>query len=170
MAFILGKDISDEVDDDLELRHARFAAYREYLESIREKLPASTYQFAIADWHYDPQSHECPHDAWVESLVISELFSGDRREKRRLEITVKLLGAYHDGYIDIVYQGVESYLLETPAGFEAPPLNVGHGDWLRDEIRYSERGFVVHEIEFSRGTNWLIECTDIIYRWTPFTS
>jgi hypothetical protein len=169
MVFILGKDISEEAQVDCAQVNARFAAYREHLESIREKLPTSAYQFAIAEWHYDPQYHECPHDAWVESLVIVEPFSGERREKRSLEINLRLLGAYHDGYIDIQYQGVESYLLETPSEFESPPLNVGHGDWLIDEIRLSERGLALHEIKFSRGSSWVIECTEIIYQWNPFT-
>jgi hypothetical protein len=39
----------------------------------------------------------------------------------------------------------------------------GHGDWLYDEIRLSERGLVLHEVEFSSNGHWLIECKDIKY-------
>jgi hypothetical protein len=168
MAFILGADVSENAKDDFVLLKSRFADYRKYLESVREKLPLSAYEFAVAEWHYNSERHECPHDAWVESLVVSEPFSGERREKRSLEIRVRLLGAFHDGYIDLRYKSVQSYSLETPAEFKMLPLNVGHGDWLKDEIRLSESGSVLHEVEFSRGSKWLIECEDIVYRWSPF--
>jgi hypothetical protein len=46
-----------------------------------------------------------------------------------------------------------------------PPLNVGHRDWLVDEIRLSDRGLVVHEILFSRGALWTIEAADLRYEW-----
>ncbi len=163
--FILNKDIPETAKDDLTLLSSRFAAYQEYLKSVRTKLPPSAYEFAVAEWHYNPEYHECPHDAWVESLVISEPFSGERREKRKLEINLRLLGAYHDGYIDLKCKDVRSYSLETP--LNKMPLGVGHGDWLTDEVRLSESGFVLHEVEFSRGGRWLIECGDIIYRWSP---
>jgi len=41
---------------------------------------------------------------------------------------------------------------------------------IQEIIDTSTEDYVVHEIEFSRGTNWLIEGADIIYKWTPFTS
>jgi hypothetical protein len=168
MAFILSTDLTEDAKDNFVLLESRFVAYREYLESVRESLPLAAYEFAVAEWHYNPEHHQCPHDAWVESLVITEPFSGERREKRNLEINLRLLGAYHDGYIDLKYQNVRSYSLETPAGFKMRPLNVGHGDWLTDEVRLSESGKVAHEIEFSRGSRWLIECGDIVYQWSSF--
>lgn len=94
MVFILGKDRSEKAQDDPGQLNARLVAYREHLESIRDNLPVAAYEFAIAEWHYDPQNHQCPHDAWVESLVIAEPSSGKRREKRSLEIHLRLLGAY----------------------------------------------------------------------------
>ena len=165
MAFILSSDFPEDSKDSFELLKSRFDAYLKYLQSIREKLPSPAYEFAVAEWHYNPEAPQCPHDSWVESVTISEPFSGDCRQYRSIEINLRLLGAYHDGYIDLKYNDVRSYSLETPADFKAPPLNVGHGDWLTDEVRLSERGHVVHEIEFSRGSRWLIECGNIIYRW-----
>lgn len=168
MAFILGKDYTDEESDDLSALKARYEAYLEYLHSIKARLPSSAHEFATASWHYDPSHHQCPHDAWVESLTISEPSEGDNHEERSIEMNLCLLGAYHDGYIEVTYKQVKSYSLYTPAEFKGPPLNVGHGDWLVDEIRLSEREFVLHEIEFSRGSRWVIECEDIIYQWKPF--
>ncbi len=47
-------------------------------------------------------------------------------------------------------------------------MDIGHGDWLIDEVRLSEREFVLHEVEFSHGSRWIIECEDLIYQWKPF--
>lgn len=154
--FLLGEDDSGD---------GRFDAYAEYLESVRGRLPASAYAFASAPWHYDFADRRCPHDSWVESLTISEPSSGDRRQHRSLEIAVRLLGAYHDGHISLTYKVVHSYLLKSPYEYAGPPLDVGHGDWLADEIRLSDRGLVLHEVEFSRGGRWLVECEDVTYEW-----
>ena len=141
-----------------------FADYRVYLESVREKLPAFAYEFAAAPWHYDYRDHRCPHDAWVESLLVQEPSSGTRHEIRETEAAIKLLGAYHDGYLELIYPGVRSYSLFGE--FSRKP-NIGHGDWLTDEIRLSDNNFVLHEILFSTGSRWLIESRDIEVRWTP---
>lgn len=43
--------------------------------------------------------------------------------------------------------------------------NAGHGDWLIDEIRLSDRNLVHHEILFNDGNRWLIESKDIKISW-----
>jgi hypothetical protein len=164
VAFLLGKDLADGEAATLE---ERFAAYYKYLESVRDRLPPSAYSFAVASWHYDPQDHRCPHDSWVDSLTIIETPYDDHKAHRDIEINVRLLGAYHDGRLELSYKKVRSYQLETPPGYEMLPLNVGHGDWLGDEVRLSERALVLHEVEFTRGSRWVIECQDIHYQWTP---
>jgi hypothetical protein len=141
-----------------------FAEYRGYIESVRSKLPVSAYKFAVADWHYDATDHRCLHDSWVESLQIREPSTGNRHHVRETEITVRLLGAYHDGSLELSYSGVCSYSLSGK--IPAQP-KTGHGDWLTDEIRLSDEDFVLHEIVFSSGSHWLIECLDIAVRWLP---
>ena len=165
MTFILYKDFPGDPGDDLAEFNARHDRYREYLVANRARFPSSAYSFATADWRFDPTDHRCPHDSWVETLTLFEPSSGEYREKRGLEIHIRLLGAYHDGYLNLVYSGVRSYSLDTPSDFALPPNGVGHGDWLVDEIRLSDHGHVLHEIEFSRGSRWVIECRDIMYRW-----
>src|SRR5437763_6043396 len=83
--------------------------YRDYLGAMREQMPASAYVFAAASWHFDHEDHRCPHDAWVESVLFREPSSGPRHEKRELEIEVRLLGAFHDGYLHLFYERVHSY-------------------------------------------------------------
>ena len=131
-------------------------------------MPGEAYSFAAADWHYDHDDPRCPHDAWVEDLVVTEVASGPRAEIRDLEIRVRLLGAWHDGHIELTYTKVQSYLFDTPRKLEYPMRpDKGHEDWMIDEVRLSDLGYVVHEVAFSRSSSWLIESEDLIYRWRP---
>ena len=139
------------------------ANYREYLESIRDGLPRSAYEFASATWHYNYNDHRCPHDSWVESIEILEPSSGIRHKEREIEIAIRLLGAYQDGHLELSYAGVRSYSLSNGNG--SPKTS--HGDWLVDEIRLSENNLVLHEILFSSETRWTIESRDIFIVWKP---
>lgn len=164
----LNNEASSNTKDGSESRNS-FDDYSNYLASVRNQLPASAHAFAAAIWHYDFSDHRCPHDCWVDSMSIMEVPSGDRQQDRYIAIKVRLLGAYHDGFLELSYKKVKSYSLLSPTEFNLPPLNVGHGDWLIDEVRVSETGLVLHEIEFSRGSCWLIECEDIEYTWEPIS-
>jgi hypothetical protein len=161
MVFIL--DIAENYSE----RSSKMEAYRNYLYSIRDHLSRGAYEFATADWHYDFANHQSPHDAWLESLVVLEPSSGDRMQEREIEIRVSLLGAYHDGRIELVYSGVRSYSFDLPFGAERKAAKTGHGDWLIDEVRLSDNGFALHEIKFSSGSTRLIECEEIKYAWLP---
>jgi hypothetical protein len=97
-------------------------------------------------------------------VLLSEPPSGPRHEKRELEIEVKLLGAFHDGYLHLFYERVHSYSFD---GNKPEKGQVWHGDWLVDEVSISANGFVSHEILFSSHARWLIEAENIQYRWVP---
>ncbi len=136
-------------------------AYTEYLQSVKERLPLSAFEFAAAAWHYDHNDHRCPHDSWVESLTINEPARGARLQDRSLRISTRLLGAFHDGHLLLDYVEVHMY------SFENPKTRAGHGDWLVDEIRLSETGLVLHEVLFGNDCRWLIEAKDILCEWRP---
>lgn len=155
MSYVLRKDGSQ---DSTESFIASWRLYREYLATIADRLLPSTREFALADWHHNYKDSRAPHDAWLESLAVYETASGARQEHRQSHIKLRLLGAYHDGHIEINYQNVKRYYI----GCEFP----AHGDWDQDEIRLSDSGAVIHEIEIG-GTSWLIECEDIHYVWLP---
>jgi hypothetical protein len=155
VAFIL---LRDRRTDSLEEFRTGWARYQEYLDSIADRLPPSARAFALAAWHYDFSDPRCPHDAWVERVEVLETGSGDRHEVRSLQLRVRLLGAYHDGHIELMYEDVRRYRI----GSRGP----GHGDWLYDEIRLSADGHVLHEIEIG-GDSWEIECQDVAYEWKP---
>jgi hypothetical protein len=64
-------------------------AYREYLQSVKERLPLAAFEFGTASWHYDHRDHRCPHDSWVDSLTIHEPATGGRlstMRRRRTQI------------------------------------------------------------------------------------
>jgi len=143
---------------------SHWSRYCDYLQSVRKQLPRAAYDFASAHWHYDFTDPRAPHDAWVEEVIIREPASGERKEHRSLEIIVRLLGAYHDGHIELNYCAVQNYSLVC-----GEQICSGHGDWLYDEVRLSDRGHVLHEIEWASGSRWLIECGDLLYRWTPLS-
>lgn len=169
MAFIL---LSDQEDPNDRIAAKRlWLEYQSYLDAIRDRLPRGVWKFAKAAWHYDFADHRCPHDAWVDSLVIREVMTENRRVQPALHIDVRLLGAYHDGHLHLGYINVWRYSLDGPG--TDPELHrhgTGHGDWLFDEIRLSERGHVLHEIEFGSGSRWIIECDDLRYDWVPMQS
>ncbi len=155
--FILG----DQRDSDVV---EAFTRYKEYLALNRSRFPKSAYTLATSDWYFGFSDHQAPHDAWLESVQISEPSTGDRNEIRTVSINIRLLGAYHDGYIEFHYPTVYEYRLV------ADTLGQGHGDWRYDEFRVNEKGHLVHEIEwasFGASNTWLIVASDVEHKWIP---
>jgi hypothetical protein len=158
MAFILA---ADGRDDDVA---AAFQRYREYLQSMREVFPPSAFALATSEWYFDFRDRRCPHDACLDSLSLAESSRGERGKEPRLSLNVRLLGAYHDGYIELHYAQVFGYAFRLRCGDD------GHRDWRYDELRVSERGYLVHEIEWwGAGETgvWVIEASDLEFRWVP---
>jgi len=165
MTFILSENRSN-----IEVVASTFEKYFEYLKSEKEQFPKSAYQLATSDWYYDPRDPKCPHDSWLINLSIGESGTGERNEIRSKDIKVKLLGAYHDGHINLHYQKVRRYALGHQPNVTATDQSLqGHGDWLYDEFRLSENGLVLHEIEWTHG-HWLIEAADVEFQWVPIST
>jgi hypothetical protein len=142
---------------------ANVRQYREYLRRNRQRFPPMAHRLASSAWYLDPTDHRCPHDGWLEHLVITEPSSGERNQHRSVAIRIRLLDAYHRGHIELHYPVVFRYQL-TSGGTGA-----GHGDWLYDELRISEQNHLLHEIEWWHAgqlERWLIEASDVIYSWT----
>ena len=123
-------------------------------------------EFARANWYTDPRDHRCPHDAWLESVEVTELAQGERSEIRSTKIVIKLLGAYHDGQIIFRYVGVKHFSLEGPA------CDRGLGDWLNDDFSTTEAGLITHRIVWAGNAGkttaqWTIECESLNYEWIP---
>ena len=141
-----------------------FQRYAKYLAENEARFPPNAYALATSTWYYDPSDHRSPHDAWLESVTIGELSSGPRQERRAVTLRARLLGAYHDGYIELTYSHVFRYRLSLQDGAQ------GHRDWRYDEFRVSEEGHLVHEIQWASagGTGeWVIEAVDVDFQWCP---
>ena len=169
MTFVLSKDLPDRESLIYEKRREeQWRAYEQRLRRIKKRLPASVQEYALADWHYNFADHRCPHDAWLEHIIVRELATGERSEIRSLEIEIKLLGAYHDGHIVFQYQDVESYSLDQPHRIGKWQTNQkGHKDWMVDEVNLSSHGYVLHEIEWLDHGHWLIESKSFEFQWLP---
>lgn len=151
--FLIGAN-NEDLDD-------AFHRYQTCLLEIKTKLTKGLYELATSDWYYDFTDHRCPHDSWLDGVNFTSRVSGERSEIRLLDIELKLLGAYHDLFLFFTYVNVKSYVLSDWN------LELGHKDWIRDEFRLSEKGFVLHEILWAGPddkTRWVIECEDIHFR------
>lgn len=168
MTYILSRDLPDIESHIYEKRRKeRWREYEQRLQRIKKRLSPSVQEFALADWHYNPEDHRCPHDAWLEQLTLRELGSEENVQDRHLEIEIRLLGAYHDGHIELLYRDVESYCFDQPHRKDRWHTTVkGHRDWLVDEVDLSH-GNVLHAIEWSDGAYWAIECKSFYYKWIP---
>ena len=158
MSFIL----SAQRDEDCA---SSFRRYREYVTNSESTFPGGAFSLASSDWYFDPREHRCPHDAWLESVLISEPATGGRNEQRVTTIRARLLSAYHDGFIEFSYPHVFRYSLDSPSSPR------GLGDWRYDEFRVSPAGRLIHEIEWSgfpggEGSRWIIEASDVEFCWT----
>ena len=150
---------------------SRWSEYKDYLETIKDKLPPDGYLIGSNYWRLGMSSPGNFHDSWVEKVVISEEPTEGRRHRikaqhRRLDIFVRLLGSYWDRYHELHYFDVQSYaLFFGPEDGERTA--VPHSDWLIDEVRLSDNGYMIHEVEFRSGARWLIECKDFTYKEKP---
>jgi hypothetical protein len=139
-----------------------FTHYAAYDDSIRHLLPPHVYTFASDPRYFDLTSHSSLHDAWLESVTVREAATGERHEVRRMEITMSLLGPFHDRRIRIHYTGVTHYSLAAPPRYGEPRYDhTAHGDLLAHEIRLGQGGLLVHELLFERDATFLIECSDL---------
>ena len=156
MVYILGRDGRDE---DVV---SAFNRYRQYLASVKTSFPPSAYDLATSDWYFDPSNHRCPHDAWLEKFELFEVSDGTPNKNRTLSLKVRLRAAYHDGYIELHYLRVIKYRLFLDDGTS------GHRDWRYDELRLSDSGHLVHEIEWQGAAStgvWIIEASDVRFCW-----
>lgn len=139
-----------------------FTRYAAYIESVRDKLPAHIFAFASDPRYFDLSSHSSLHDAWLESLIVREVASGQRQEIRGLEIALSFLGPFHGRRIHLNYTGVTRYTFTVlPRYGDLNYEHAAHGNLLTHEIRLRDHGLFVHEFLFEREGPFLIECSDI---------
>lgn len=144
--------------------------YRNFLRSAGSKFPKEVFEFALADWHYDGSDSRCPKDSWLVSMNLIESPNSGEMSIRHNAVELKLLGANHDGHLQITYHNVADYCLSRNQTSVRDGMTLdftGHGDWLIDEFSLSSEGKVVHYIEFSNSTLWEIHFETLCYDWIP---
>jgi len=94
------------------------------------------------------------HDAWLLDLRVVH----PRGDDEATAVHLRLLGAYHDRYFVIRYQGVSASKVEVPEARE---------DLLAHEVRLRQAGGLVHELLFASGRAIVIECLGIEFTEEP---
>ena len=164
MTYILTADRDPDEPPD-----APFARYQAYVASVREKFPPGALSLVTSDWYFDIGDVRSPHDASLEAVTVAEASDpvGEPDASRSVRITIRLLGARHDGHIELRYHDVRRYRIEFQPR-DPDDRWAGHRDWRHDELRLAPGGRVEHEIEWwgprPTGT-WLIEAADVEYTW-----
>lgn len=158
MAYILSK----ERDLDPREMQRNWRAYEEYLADNRSRFPPRAFALATSDWYYDFREHRSPHDGRLEWIRLEERRTRPDSEER-IALKIRLLGAYHDFWLEFFYPQVYSYTLSSPLTGGA------HGDWRYDEFRVKDDGHVLHEIEWAGSGlaegRWLIEASNVEFSW-----
>ena len=139
--------------------------YERYVRENKARFPSGAYALASSDWYFGVSDHRAPHDAWLEYAKFEEHATGERNEVRRLSLRVRLLGAYHDMYLEYFYPQVFAYSLNNNTSSR------GHSDWRYDELRLTPNGHLLHEIEWAGApgieARWLIEAPDVEFSVLP---
>lgn len=152
MAFILSAERMASVGAAREC----FIRYREYLRETRDRFPESAYELASSDWYFAIDERRSPHDSRLRELRLQEVEA--ESGPRAVSLTVRLLNAWRDHFLDFSYPNVVGYSLGLTTG------GSGHRDWRYDEFRLAEDGNVVHEIEWAGPTStghWQIVASDV---------
>jgi hypothetical protein len=145
-----------------------FDAYFEYIRSLRTTMSASAFAFASNFDHYRLDSRVSLHDAWVQSIHISEVALGERRQTRKLAIELHLLGPYHNSILRLSYSNVKSYAADVRAEDAG---SIAHGDIAMHELTIDRETKVLrHEIQFASGSTLRIECGDLEFQELPLSS
>jgi len=104
MSYILSAQRNLEDRDEAQ---RLWSVYHQYLRENQAAFPKGAFALASSDWYYGfDDHHRAPHDAWLESATFEETATGERNQIRQLNLRLRLLGAYHDKWIEFFYPKV----------------------------------------------------------------
>jgi hypothetical protein len=157
MAYYLSREREQDV-------MAAYRRYQQYLQEHSSEFPPGALALGTSEWYQHPNDHRCPHDGRLDTLFVSEITNQD--QKHTITMRVRLVAAYHDGFIEFTYPQVFAYRLESESSEKRPV------DWLYDEFRLAENSHLIHEIEWASGSSdqifrWTIEASDVQCHWIP---
>ena len=151
--FLLSADRADASRDCL-------AEYRAYLAENAHRFPRGAYRLAKAPWYTEPLHFRCPHGARLGSWTYASDGDGTPGGLRILLHSADLRGR-----IIFLYKDVYARRMHIFDG-----RGVRDTRWRFDELRVTDDGHVLHEIEWNEpagvGT-LLIEAADVEFHYTP---
>ena len=151
----------DDLTAEIESMMSAHRRYADYLAQHQGRFPQSAFAYASADWRNNFSDHRAPHDSCVSELRFVDRSLPRADADRDTDLEIVLFGAYHDGHLHLQYLNVQSFALSSTS------VAAGPTEVYRDEVRLSDDGLVVHEIEFLGADNWLIVCKDLEFKWVP---
>jgi hypothetical protein len=78
----------------------------------------------------------------------------------------KLLGTYSDFYIIINYFDVNAYSVVQPKRTGSfTPTQIGHSDWLTDELIVRDKDNFIHKIVQASEAEWSIQFKDLSFNF-----
>lgn len=134
-----------------------FQLYRDYLERNKERFPLSVFEFSYDLERHTLNSPHSLHDSWLTSITVRENRKGGRPFEPDPTIELILLGQMHDRDIVLTYRGIVSYVVtgnRNPYNYADTFL----GDISCHEVRVTDAGFLMHEIEFVSDSRIIITC------------
>ncbi len=137
----------------------KFDDYFEYIDSIQKELPINVYKFA-SNWDmYSLESRSSLHDSWLLNISIEELRDNPKKRFDSCNISVTLLGAFHDRKICLKYLNVSKYLLNSDLSSDSTQEK----DLTVHEFRLNKNNQIEHEIQFSNDSSLEITFADMDY-------
>lgn len=137
--------------------------YLGYLQKNSHCFPSGAKRYVRLPYLFDLSDERCPHDSWMENVIIKEEAHGERSHLRNTVIEANFKGSYHNGCFKITYNNVFNYEISMLDSSSRRDCS-GKGDWMVDEVIF-DNGKIIHEIMFSKFGAWRVVCEDIDYLW-----
>ena len=135
-----------------------FDNYFAYIASIKERLDERLFAFASDPSRYDLNSKGSLHDAWIQSMQIEADHGYNGKHVDRSDISLTLLGPFHDRLHVLQYFDVKWSSINLQFGGQNR-----HKDLLLHELRW-ENGLLQHQFEFDGGGVLEFHCLNIEYQ------
>jgi len=92
-----------------------FENYKQYLETIKDKLPQALYNFVSNSKRHNLEK-ESLHDSWINEIKIGVIRDKENRNKTKsVFIKIEFLGSYHDRIFELNFNDVCSYKIGVTA-------------------------------------------------------
>ncbi len=149
----------DSIDEYVKLRKE----YYTYLDLIRPYITQSVYDYAIAEWNYDANTHYSPHDAILKKIYMID------NGKNGLDLNISLISSYQDFTLEFSYKNVVSYSISCVPELEKVYDKFAsiRGTFLWNSINYdTKNNLTEHHTVFSSDAKIIISCENFNFTYS----